>query len=136
MLQSINSRPLFESTLSHPFSSVEEKDQANSLKDLLLQLAKDSPNRQFSTILRNAAESVRNSAFGYNRKVTKNKIIKLLQEFECCELADFVDETKIPSKEILPALEELEKENKIRIELRRRWQEPGKHYNNLYYLNN
>lgn len=88
-----------------------------------------------------AADSVRVKAFGYNRQTTRRKIMKLLIEFHRLEIEDLTDETKIPEKEIKAAISELvamgsvkhgEKFYRVQEGKRRRWQEPGKHYNKLY----
>ncbi len=122
--------------LSHPpfTSELAAESPADQLKRLLLSLSKEPQNSEFRTILRSAADSVREKAFGYNRSVTKKKILKLLGEFDCLELEDLVDETRIKSVELAGALEDLITEAKIIRGKRRRWQEPGKHYNDIYYL--
>jgi hypothetical protein len=107
---------------------------ADKLKNLLLELSKDPDHVQFKTILRLAADEVRVKAFGYNRQTTKRRIIKLLEEFQCLEIEDFVDETGIDTREIKSALVELVEELKIKEGRRRRWQEPGKHYNPIFEL--
>ncbi|MBX3288431.1 MAG: hypothetical protein KF855_03705 [Acidobacteria bacterium] len=117
--------------LSHPFSP---KDSALHLRDHLIALAQKPENSSFKSILRSAAESIRVTAFGYNRATTKRKILRLLKEFHCLEILDIVDETNIKDSEIKAALAELVCESKIRLGKRRRWQEPGKHYNEIYEL--
>ena len=108
---------------------------SKELKELILSLAKEPKFKIFSPLLRSTANQIRIQSEGYNRKVTINKIIKLLQEFEQCEIIDFVDETGIDEKEIKAALAELVASGKIGTRQRRRWQEAGKHYNDIYYLN-
>lgn len=119
------------SNISHPIS---DQNFGKELKDLLLNLAKEQKYKNFGSLLRSTANQVREKSEGYNRKVTKNKIIKLLREFEQCELIDFTDETGIAAKEIKEALQELTKEGIVGSKLRRRWQEPGKHFNEIYFL--
>lgn len=137
MLQSVNNLPSINDNLSHPIFldlPLEEKQRAKALKELLLKLSKDENNAAFSPILRAAADTIRERFIGYNRKTTKNKILKLIQEFECCEMIDFVEEYKIDERELRGAIDDLVRERKIRVERRRRWQEAGRHYNELYYL--
>jgi hypothetical protein len=107
---------------------------AEKLKGLLLELSKDPEHAQFKSILRLAADQVRITAFGYNRSTTKKKIIRLLEEFHCLEIEDIADETAIDEREIRAALLELVNEGRIKHGKRRRWQEPGKHYNDIFYL--
>lgn len=128
--------PPSNTRLSHPILSSEPaaESSADGLKRLLLSLSKEPQNSQFRSILRQAADSVRQQAFGYNRTVTKKKILKLLAEFDCLELEDLVDETRIKSAEIASAIDQLIDEGKILRGKRRRWQEPGKHYNDIFYL--
>ena len=108
--------------------------RAAKLKQLLIDLSKDEEHQDFRSILREAADRVRQKAFGFNRIVTKRKIINLIREFEICEMEDFLVELKLPKKEIKSALDELLKEEKVIEGNRRRWQEPGKHYNLIYSL--
>lgn len=122
--QSTNAPQILDSAETH----------AAGLKQLLLDLSKDEKNKDFRTILRDAASSIREKAFGYNRAVTKKRICKLLAEFECCEIYDFTDELGLPEKEIKAAILDLLKEEKIVEGKRRRWQEAGKHYNPIYEL--
>jgi hypothetical protein len=113
-----------------------EAERAARLKQLLLDLSKDEEYKDFRSILRVAADTVRQKAFGYNRSVTKRKILKLLAEYFTLEIVDIVDETGISEKEIKAAIADLIKENAIVEGERRRWQEVGKHYNKIYELAN
>lgn len=131
----LENQPPSNTGLSHPpFSKQAVVSSADELKKLLLSLSKDPKNSQFKSILRNAADSVRETAFGYNRSVTKKKILKLLGEFDCLELDDLIDETKIKSAELSAALEQLITSGHVLKGKRRRWQEPGKHFNDVFYL--
>jgi predicted Rossmann fold nucleotide-binding protein DprA/Smf involved in DNA uptake len=113
-------------------------ENALLLKQNLLDLSRLPENKPFKSSLRQAADSIRNTAFGFNREVTKKKIIKLLDAenggYDCLEIDDFIDETGLPETELRPALIELEKAGKIEADKRRRWQEPGKHYNDIWRL--
>ena len=119
-------------------ANIQQSDYNNSraqkLKQLLLDLSKEEENTDFRSILRDAADKIRTKAFGFNRAVTKRKIINLIREYEICEMDDFLDEFKLPKKEILAALDELQNDGKIIVGKRRRWQEAGKHYNLIYRL--
>jgi len=112
----------------------QDDHRAARLKQLLFDLSKEEEYKDFRSILRNAADSVRQKAFGFNRAVTKRKILKLLAEFFVLEIADLTDETGISEKEIKAAVAELIGENKIVEGTRRRYQEVGKHYNKIYEL--
>lgn len=107
---------------------------AANLKQFLIDLSKQEEMREFRGILRKAADSVREKAFGVNRNAVKRRIITLLREFDLCEMDDFLDEIKVSRKEITFALEELISAGKVETGQRRRWQEPGKHYNTTYKL--
>lgn len=117
-------------TTSHPVSSFPNDSQG--LKQLLLELSKRPELAVHKSTLRSAANRVRETAFGYNRSATKKKILKLLQEFYQLEIDDLTDETKIAEKEIRAGLEELIAAGRVKRGHRRRWQEPGKHYNELF----
>ena len=122
--------------VSASFQPIGESDsRAAKLKQLLLDLSKEEINQDFRSILRDAANKVREKAFGFNRSVTKRKIVGLIREFEICEMDDFLEEFKLPKKEVAAALDELEREAAIKTGKRRRWQEVGKHYNTTYELN-
>ena len=131
--------PMNNPDLSRPISAnIPQPDLNNSraakLKQLLLDLSKDEEHQDFRSILREAADRVRQKAFGFNRSVTKRKILNLIREFEICEMDDFLDELKLPKKEIAAALDELEAEKKILVGKRRRFQEAGKHFNLIYKI--
>jgi hypothetical protein len=132
--------PRLKSNVSHPPSistlviNTNGTENADKLKNLLLELSRDPDHSQFKTILRLAADQVRVKAFGYNRATTKRRIVKLLEEFHCLEIEDLMDETGIDANEIKSALIELVEDCKITEGRRRRWQEPGKHYNPIFEL--
>jgi hypothetical protein len=134
-LPNSNTTPCLTSS-PHPILSINTNgtENAEQLKQLLLNLADDPQFAIHRKTLRSAADSVRIEAFGYNRATTKKKILKLLQEFHCLELEDLTDETGIAETEIREALLELVNEHKIEHGRRRRWQEPGKHYNAIFVL--
>lgn len=130
-----NIPPLSDTTLSHPILSVSEPTpSAEKLKILLLSLSRDPDNAAYRSILRSAADAIRETAFGYNRSVTKRKVLKLLSEYDCLELSDLTDETGIAEKEIREAIEEMIADGSVMRGRRRRWQEPGKHYNDIFFL--
>lgn len=115
---------------SHPGLSF--PNDSNGLKQLLLELSKRPEFAVHKSTLRSAADRVREIAFGYNRETTKRKIMKLLQEFHQLEIDDLTDETRIAEKEIRAGLAELIAAGRVKLGHRRRWQEPGKHYNELF----
>lgn len=126
--------PQFDSSTSAPQILDPKSERAARLKQLLLDLSKEDDYKDFRTILRDAASNIREKAFGFNRIVTKKRILKLLNEFDLCEIVDFTDELKLPEKEIRGALDDLLKDESIVEGKRRRWQEPGKHYNQTFEL--
>lgn len=129
-----NALPPNDSGFSHPPLLHSETAPPDRLKALLLNLSRQPEYGEYRSILRSAADSVREKAFGYNRQTTRKKILKLLNEFHCLEIDDLTDETRISEKEIRAALDDLIAEEKVIRGQRRRWQEPGKHYNAVYYL--
>lgn len=120
-------------TRQHPILKAEAA--AILLKQILSDLADKPEYRQFRTILKTASEAVREKAFGYNRRTTRRRILKLLSEFHCLELTDITDETRLPEREVREALDEIIASGEISRGKRRRWQEPGKHYNDIFELN-
>lgn len=129
------------SDFSHPFfdffnSDDSETDRAKKLNKLLLDISREPSMKSFSPSLRAAVDTIRSKFIGYNRNVTKNKILKLIKEFQICEMADFLDEYDIDKKEIRAALDDLIREGKVYADPkgRRRWQEPGEHYNETFRL--
>jgi hypothetical protein len=127
-----NKAPCLTSSPHPPLSL--NSDDSEKLKQLLIDLSKDPKYASHRSTLRMAADQVRVTAFGYNRATTKRKIMKLVEEFHQLEIEDLVDETKIAENEIRAALLELTDEGKLKPGRRRRWQEPGKHYNAIFYL--
>jgi len=111
-------------------------DTGDQLKNLLLMLSRRPENQKYRATLRKAADEIREKAFGYNRQTTKRKILKLIAEFHICEIDDFIDETGIAESEIRAALAELAAEGAITVGRRRRWQEMGKHFNEIFELAN
>lgn len=107
---------------------------AAQLKQFLLDLSKRDENKEFRGILRQASDRIREKAFGVNRAVVKRKIVNFLRTYELGEMDDFLDEIKVSKKEIVMALDELLKGGTIETGQRRRWQEPGKHFNTTYQL--
>jgi hypothetical protein len=118
------------SGLPHPPQSLDDE----WLKQHLLSLSKHPELAAHRSTLRSAADRVREKAFGYNRATTKRKILKLVKEYFCLELEDIVDETRIAEKEVKAAIAELLADGKLKKGRRRRWQEPGKHFNDTYEL--
>ncbi len=112
----------------------QDDHRAARLKQLLFDLSKEEEYKDFRSILRNAADSVRQKAFGYNRAAVKRKILKLLSEFFLLEIDDITDETGIPEKEIKAAVAELIVRGAIVAGKRRRFQEVCKHYKLIYSL--
>lgn len=119
---------------TRPNKTFDSSERAARLKQLLFDLSKEEDYKDYRSILRSAADSVRIKAFGYNRAVTKRKILKLLSEFYNLEIVDLVEDTGIAEKEIKAAVADLIAEEKITEGERRRYQEPGKHYNKIYEL--
>lgn len=130
-----NTLPRIDSGFVHPpliSEASASSEPAEKLKQLLIELSRQPEHASFRSILRSAADSVREKAFGYNRKTTRKKILKLLSEFSCLEIVDITDETRISENEVRAALEELIAEGLAVRGRRRRWQEPGKHYNEIF----
>jgi hypothetical protein len=134
----VQTHPVSKSTCQHSAIAkkdpVEDKQSAEELKKLLLDMAAKPEYAPYQKTLRAAAGEVKIAAFGYNRGTTRKRILKLLAEYEQLEIDDLTSETRIAEKEIRAAIEELIAERKIIRGKRRRWSEPGKHYNDIYLL--
>jgi hypothetical protein len=107
-------------------------ENADRLKQTLLELSRAEENRYFQSVLLAAATAVRETTHGVNPNSARNKIVKLFQEFTSLEMDDLTDETKLAEADIRKVLAKLVDENLIVEGKRRRWQEAGKHYNELW----
>lgn len=107
-------------------------ENADKLKQTLLELSRQDENRYFQSVLLAAATAVREQTHGVNVVSARNKIVKVFQEFKSLEIDDLTDETKLSEADIRKVLTKLLDENLIIEGKRRRWQEAGKHYNELW----
>ncbi|HEX8249004.1 MAG TPA: hypothetical protein VF599_12575 [Pyrinomonadaceae bacterium] len=107
-------------------------ENADKLKQTLLELSRQDENRFFQSVLLAAATEIREKTHGVNSVSARNKIVKVFQEFGSLEMDDLTDETKLSEPDIRKVLLKLEEENLIVEGKRRRWQEAGKHYNELW----
>ena len=91
---SINSAFTPQLDLTETRSQTTETTAVLRLKQTPPELAEDENYKEFRSIIRATADSVRKKAFGHNRAVTKREILRLLDEFFVLELDDITDETR------------------------------------------
>jgi len=134
----------FNSALPHPnlvFSPDEtEKDKAKKLKEFLIGLSKQPEVVEYRSIIRQCADAVREKAFGISEKRVESRLSEAFQEYfdgenyRFVEMCDLEDLTALSEKILAPVLDKLIKKGIVETSQRRRWNEPGKHYNLLYRL--
>lgn len=144
MHQPAQVQPDTNSSVSHPFLTFSEQEtpdeKAKKLKEFLIKLSKQPEVTEYRSILRRAADAVREKRFGFTVKKIEAKLTEVFEEYfdgECfhyLEIDNLSELTKIPENNLLPVLEKMIAAGKVETEKRRRWQEFGKHYNILYRL--
>lgn len=107
---------------------------ASDLESFILSLAAHEGLTAFAPILEDLAKSIHVTAFGFDEKEIEEKVLFALYDHDCLEIENLCELLKMPEKSVLPVVDRLISENVVRTEKRRRWQEPGKHYNPIYYL--
>ncbi|MBS1797824.1 MAG: hypothetical protein JSS81_28645 [Acidobacteria bacterium] len=136
MPNSINALPS-NFPLSHPTPS---EDKARKIHRLLLDMARDESEKEVKSVIRKTADFFRENFFGKTRAQIKAAIVSVLedycdgQEAHPVEINNLAELTGIREKELKPALSELAGEKKILVGRRRRFNEPGEHYNLIYKL--
>ncbi len=130
-------------SLSHPFFSQlnSKEDKARKIHRLLLDFAKDESEKDLKSICRQTADFFREAFFGKTEAQVRTAIIKVLEDYfdgkyyTALELEDLAEETRIGAETLLPVIRQMVSEKLIVEGRRRRWNEPGRHYNSIYKLN-
>lgn len=110
------------------------KDNARFIIDILNDLAKQAAHQKFRSAIREAKTKIKYLAFGYSKKYIEKQILSELFEYDLLSTENLTELTKIPGKELLPVLKSLKKEKILEKRHQRRWQEPGKHYFDLWKM--
>jgi hypothetical protein len=116
-------------------------DKAKLLHRLLLDLAKDTSEKEAKWAFRSTADFFREKFFGPTETQIKLHITGVLEEYfdgetyRPLEIDNLAELTGIAEEKLLPVLNKLVADGTILQGRRRRWQEAGKHYNPLYKLN-
>lgn len=132
------------SALPHPnltFSPEEsEKEKAQKLKDFLIGLSRQPEVTEYRSIIRQAADSIREKAFGISDRKIETKLLAAFEEYfdgeeyNYLEMSDLIELTGLREKFLTPVLTKMIAKEQVETSERRRWNEPGKHYNDLYRL--
>lgn len=125
-----------------PFLQIDSPlDKARLLHRLMLDLAKEEPEKQLKSAVRHTADFFREKFFGPTETQIKLRITGALEEYfdgetyRALEIDNLAELTGISEEKLLPVLEKLVADGTIVEGRRRRWQEMGKHYNPIYSLN-
>lgn len=118
--------------------SAEEK--ATKLHRHLLDLARDTDEKEARTIFRATADFFRESYFGLTDKEIKARIAAVLEEYfdgevyRALEIENIAELSGIDKAILLPVLSRMVKRGIIEQGRRRRYNEMGEHYNPIYKL--
>ncbi|MCD9186743.1 MAG: hypothetical protein LUM44_09935 [Pyrinomonadaceae bacterium] len=131
-----------QNSILHPNFNPEdsEKDRAQKLKNFLVELSKQPEVTEYRSIIRKAADAIREKAFGISDRKVESKLTEAFEEYFngenyiFVEMSDLIELTGLREKEIEPILTKMISKGVVETSQRRRWNEPGKHYNDLYRL--
>ena len=128
-------------TLSHPFfTSTNEKDKATHLHRLLLDLAKDTSEKELKSAFRKTADFLRESLFGKTEAQIRTAITEAFkdyfdgEEYRALEINNLAELTGIDEQQLSPVLNKMVAKGEILQGRRRRFNEAGEHYNAIYKL--
>ena len=133
-----------ETTPDNPLSffQIDSNDEkAQKLHRLLLDLAKDTDEKEVKTIFRSTADFFRDKFFGLTEAQIKTRIKEALEDYfdgevyHALEVDNLAEETGIKEAILLPVLKKMVADGTLLQGRRRRWQEMGEHYNPIYKLN-
>jgi len=115
-------------------------EKAKKLHRLLLDLSKDESEKELRSIVRQTADFFREKFYGKTDAQIRTAIIEVLKDYfdgetyNPLEIDNLAEETGIKEDKLLPVLEKMVAEGILLQGRRRRYQEPGKHYNPIYKL--
>jgi hypothetical protein len=141
MLNSTNTLSPLNDRQSHPFfTSTNEKDKADQLHRLLLDLAKNTSEKELKSVFRKTADFFREAVFGKTQAQIRTAVLEALKDYfdgeECAplEINNLEELTGIDEPELLPVLNKMVAAGEILQGRRRRYNEAGAHYNAIYKL--
>jgi hypothetical protein len=125
-----------------PFFQLDSSEEkAKLLHRLLLDLSKNTLEKEAKWAYRSTADFFRERLFGVTETQIKLRITGALEEYfdgetyRPLEIDNLAEITGIAEEKLLPVLEKLVADGTLIRGRRRRWQEMGKHYNPIYKLN-
>lgn len=126
----------------HPDLNVDSTEEAaKKLHRLLLDLSKESAEKESASAFRKTADFFRETYFGLTEKKIKSKIVECLEDYfdgetyTALEIENIAEQTGITEENLLPVINRMVKAKVLICGRRRRWNELGEHYNPLYKLN-
>ncbi len=114
--------------------------RAAKVKQLLVDLSRDEDDKELRSAFRATAEFFRESFFGLTKKQIRTRIKNCLEdyfdgeEYRALEIDNIFELTGIKPEKLQPVLEKMVKQKIVLQGRRRRWNEPGEHYNAIYKL--
>ena len=136
---------LSESSINslHPslFKPASARDTALRLHRLLLDLSKDTSEKEASKALRKTADFFRETYFGLTEKKIRSRIVECLEEYfdgeiyTPLEIENIAEVTGLKEEILLPVINRMVKQKILIQGRRRRFNEWGEHYNPIYKLN-
>ena len=122
-------------TITEKYSAIESRDKrAASLNKLLLKLAKTETDKDLRIAIKDSIKAINHKIFGHTIAEIKATVRELLNEYYSLELVDLCELSGVHEKQMNSVLQMMEDDNLIVRGKRRRWQEMGKHYNDLFSL--
>jgi len=134
----LNSNEMFPFAQIAQTGSTEEK--ARQLHRLLLDLSKDESEKELRYAIRQTSDFFREKYFGLTERQIKTRILEVMkdyfdgEEYRGLEIDNLAEQTGIKESQLLPVVKAMVAGGILLEGRRRRWQEPGKHYNSIYKL--
>lgn len=134
----LNSNEMFPFAQIAQTGSTDEK--ARQLHRLLLDLSKDESEKELRSAIRQTSDFFREKFFGLSERQVKTRILEVMkdyfdgEEYRGLEIDNLAEQTGIKESQLLPVLKAMVAGGAVLEGRRRRWQEPGKHYNSIYKL--
>jgi hypothetical protein len=122
-------------TITEKYAAIScKKTRAESINKLLQKLAKTETDKELRIAIKESIKTIRTRVLGHTIKEVKAIVMELLNDYYTLETADLIALSGVHENQMNFVLQIMEEQNLIEKGKRRRWHEPGKHYNDLWGL--
>lgn len=128
--------------LHPPFLTISSgAETAKKLHRLLLDLSRDTSEREASSAFRKTADFFRETYFGLTEKKIRSRVVECLEDYfdgetyTALEIENIAEITGIKEEILAPVIARMVKSSVLIEGRRRRFNEWGEHYNPIYKLN-